>query len=376
MNDFKQQLRVFLHPVCSALVATLVLVGCSAPPPPAKEQTRPVKAIQLATGQEFEGRAFPGTAKATQEVELSFRVSGPLIALPIQVGQTVKKGDVLAQIDPRDYQVKLRNVRGQMEEAKAALTRTENDLKRQENILKQDPGATSERAIDRAREGRDRSRANLSSLEASLTAANDQLSYTRLKAPFSGTVVATYVENFEDVRAKQPVARVVDDSRIEMVVNIPENLISMVPDVQNVRVTFDTFPDRTIPAEIKEIGTEASAITRTYPVTLIMDQPDDVKILPGMSGRVTGDPPEEMVAIQGALMVPVSATFAVGDETFVWVIDEATNTVSKRKIATGMVTNLGIGVTEGLSPGEWIATAGVHFLAEGQSVRILDQDAG
>ena len=69
----------------------------------------------------------------------------------------------------------------------------------------------------------------------------------------------------------------------------------------------------------------------------------------------------------------VSATFAVGDDTYVWVIDEASKTVSKRKVETGQVTNVGIGVTSGLSPGEWVATAGVHFLAEGQPVRILDQ---
>jgi len=180
-----------------------------------------------------------------------------------------------------------------------------------------------------------------------LAAASDQLSYTKLKAPFSGTVVATYVENFEDVRAKQAIARLIDDSRIEMVVNIPENLISMVPDVRNIRVTFDAFLDLEIAAEIKAIGTEASDITRTYPVTLIMDQPVDVKILPGMSGSASGDPPEQMLAQQGAMTVPVSATFALGNDTFVWVIDPKTNSVAKRKINMGMLTNTGIGVVDG-----------------------------
>jgi len=365
----RTRLLVFLYGVT-------VLCGCAESLPPAKPMVRPVKAIQIADRQEFEGRTFPGKAKATQEVELSFRVAGPLIALPIQVGQTVTVGDVLAQIDPRDYQVKLANVRGQLEQAQAAFTRAEADLKRQENILRQDAGATSERAIDNAREQRDRGRAQITSLRASHTAASDQLSYTKLKAPFSGTVVATYVENFEDVRAKQAVARLVDDSRIEMIVNMPENLISMVSDVRNVRVRFDAFPDREIPAEIKEIGTEASDVTRTYPVTLIMDQPDEVKVLPGMAGRVTGDPPEEMIALQGALTVPVSATFAQGDDTFVWVVDPASKTVAKRKITLGMPTNTGIGVTEGLSTGEWVATAGVHFLTEGQKVRLMNPDEG
>lgn len=358
------------------LLAALLLAACAEPPPPEEQRVRPVKAMQVATHAHFEGRAFPGKARATQEVELSFRVSGPLIALPIQVGRTVAAGDVLAQIDPRDYQVNLTNVQGQLEDARAAFRSADSDLKRQQNIFRRDPGATSERAIDQARELRDRAKANVTSLQASVTAARDQLSDTNLKAPFSGTVVATYVENYEDVRAKQAIARLVDDSRIEMIVNIPESLISMTPQVTNVRVTFDAFPDREVPAEITEIGTEASDVTRTYPVTVIMEQPEDFKILPGMSGRVSGDPPPDMLAIQGALTVPVAATFAVGEETFVWIIDPATNTVSKRKIRTGMVANTGIGVVDGLEPGEWVATAGVHFLVEGQKVRLMQSNEG
>lgn len=369
---FRSRAFGWLNGPLALLIASL-LAACDEPPQPSKERARPVKAMQIGAQEALSGRAFPGTAQAVQEVELSFRVSGPLITLPITVGLNVQKGDVLAQIDPRDYQVKVRNVQGQLDDAKAALTRADADLSRQQRIYEQDPGATSETAIDGAREARDRAKANVASLSASLTAARDQLSDTELKAPFNGTVVATYVENFEDIRAKQAVARLVDDSRIEMVIHIPENLISLAPDVRNVRVTFDSFSDHEVPAEIKEIGTEASQLTRTYPVTLLMEQPEAFKVLPGMSGRVSGDPPEEVIAMQGEMTIPVSATFAVGDDTFVWIIDLTSNTVSRRAIQTGMLTNVGIGVKSGLSAGEWIATAGVHYLAEGQQVRILSE---
>lgn len=358
------------------LVSVLVLTGCAEPPPPEKSLVRPVKAMQIAATKDFEGRSFPGTARATQEVELSFRVAGPLISFPIEVGQTVSEGELLAQIDPRDYDVKLRNVQGQLQEARATFKSATDEYNREKRIFDKDPGATSQRAIDRANERRERSRASVNSLEASVAAAEDQLSYTQLKAPFAGTIVATYAENFEDVRSKQAVARLVDDSRVEMIVNIPESFISMTPQVKNVRVRFDAFPDRQVPAEIKEIGTEASEVTRTYPVTLIMNQPEDFKILPGMSGGVSGDPPDEMLAVMGALTVPVGATFAVGEETHVWVIDPEKRRVTKRKISTGMLTNAGIGVTKGLNAGDWIATAGVHFLKEGQEVRLLESDGG
>jgi RND family efflux transporter MFP subunit len=161
-----------------------------------------------------------------------------------------------------------------------------------------------------------------------------------------------------------------------MVISIPETLISYVPDVTNVRVTFDSFPEDAIPAEVKEISSEASESTRTYPVTLIMDQPDAFKILPGMAGKATGDPPADFRPT--AAVVPVAAVFSREGtpESYVWVIDESTLTVHRREVTVGELTDHGVQIKAGLEPGEWIATAGVFYLLEGRQVRILDERAG
>jgi RND family efflux transporter MFP subunit len=335
-----------------------------------------VRAIKVSDPAQLVGRQFPGRAKPTQEIELSFRVAGPLISRPVNVGTSVKVGDLVARIEPRDFEVALRNAQGQLAQAVAVRKRAEADYERLQNIFRQDPGATSQAAIDKARQTRDSAAANITSLSASVAAAEDQLSYTYLKAPFDGTVAATYVENFQEVRAKQPVVRIVDDSRVEMVVNIPENLISYVPEVTNTRVTFDPFPEQAIPAEIKEIGSEASELTRTYPVTLVMNQPDEFKILPGMAGKATGDPPTDFRPT--AAEVPVSAVFSREGtpQSYVWVIDESTMTVHRREVTVGELTDHGVQIKAGLEPGEWIATAGVFYLLEGQQVRILDDSAG
>lgn len=361
--------------VATGLLALFALTACGEEQLPEKETIRPVKAIKVADTTEFRQRSFPGRAKATKEVELSFRVSGPLITRPVNVGDEMKQGDEIARIDPRDFENKVRTVQGQLADVQAAARRAKGDYDRLQNIFQEDPGATSQAAIDKAREQWDRAKANISSLNASVASAKDQLSYTYLKAPFEGTVVQTYVENFEDVRSKQPVVRLVDTSRIEMVVNIPENLISLVPRVTNIEVTFDPFPDRPISAQIKEIGKEASETTRTYPVTLIMDQPPDIKILPGMAGKATGEPPDELKTAAGTLEIPVASTFS-GKESaasFVWVIDEASKTVKKREVKTGELADRGIRIVDGLSPGEMIVTAGVHYLREGQQVRLLEE---
>ncbi|MBW2237471.1 MAG: efflux RND transporter periplasmic adaptor subunit [Deltaproteobacteria bacterium] len=291
-------------------------------------------------------------------------------------GHTVRKGQELAKIDPRDYQVDLRSAQGQLERAKASLKRAEADYDRVLRIQKQDPGAVSQSLVDSNRQKAASNRAEIRSLQAAVDSAGDRLGYTYLKAPFDGIITATYVENYEDVKAKQPIVRLIDNSRIEMIVSIPEVLISHADYLKEAgkvfRVRFDSFPGREIEAQIKEVGKEASRTTRTYPVTLIMDQPEDIKILPGMAGNAasTISPP----GIQGRLqtVIPETAVFSPEEnKTFVWIIDEKSKKVNKREVKTGDLMDSGITIREGIEPGEWIATAGVHYLKEGQEVRIL-----
>ena len=407
-----------------ALLPAVFLIGCEEEKTTSQQIIRPVRAIKVSDAAQLTGRTFPGRAKAHNEVNLSFRVAGPLITRPVNVGDVVKKGVVLARIDPRDFEVNLRNVQAHLQQAKAKLQgmrvarpedirRLKASLKKAEAGLKlalsehkrvmsiraEDPGAVSADMVDRAIEQKDRAEAELrnareelrigqrgaraediaakeaeiQALQASVDSAKDALSYTFLKASFDGTIVSTYVENFEFVQAKQAIARLLDTRRIKFVVNIPENLISNLPHVGDIRVRFDAFPDRQIPAEVSEIGTEASQTTRTYPVTLIMDQPDDIKILPGMAGQAWGKRKHAGDAGGRAIEIPVSAVFSPDDTdvSYVWVIDENTKAVSQREVKTGSLTDFGILVNDGLKPGEWIATAGVHYLREGQQVRLL-----
>ncbi len=360
--------------VAAALLG-MILIACGPEEEATSTPVRLVKAIKVGDASDLDTRALPGRARAAQEVDLAFRVAGPLITRPVNVGDEVKAGEVVARIDPRDYEVERRNALAQLQEAKAALARAQGDYDRIQRIFKHDPGATSEAAVDKAREERDRAQATVKSLEATVAAADDRLSDTYLKAPFDGTVVTTYVENFQTVRANQPIVRLLDTQRIKFDVDVPERYIAYVPTVKNIRVRFDAFPDKEIPAELFEIGTEASQTTRTYPVTLIMDQPDGIRILAGMAGKASADVNMPEGEATAELVVPVSAVLASEepDKSYLWVIDESTKTVSLRPVVARRLTDRGIIVEQGLEPGEWIATAGVHFLEEGQRVEILTE---
>jgi RND family efflux transporter MFP subunit len=359
----------------AGLLVLPVLVACGrdaeGPAP-----VRPVRALRVAGPDELMVRSFPGTASAASEVNLSFRVGGTLITREADVGDFFEAGAVLAQLDPRDFEVRLRNVQAQLEKAKAALMLAEDEFGRAQTA--HDRGGVSAIELARQREARDAASAQVDSLAATVDAAADQLKYTSLKAPFRGRVVSTYVENFEDVLPKRPIVRLLDRTRVEFEIFVSESLIGYAPYVEDVKIRFDAFEGREFTAAIKEIGEEATQATRTYPVTLVLDQPQDVEILAGMAGdaRITSRPPQELAA--GGIAIPAAAVFSDGSsgETFVWVVDEPSRTLSRRQVEARQFSKAGLRAQSGLSAGEWIVVAGVHSVTEGQEVRILDVTTG
>jgi RND family efflux transporter MFP subunit len=336
-----------------------VVLGC-AEEPPEKEVLRPVRSIVVGDPSVVSNRWWPGRAKATQEVDLGFEVTGQLAERSVKVGDNVKAGTVMARLDPRDYENALVRAKAERDRARAFFDRVAEAAT---------TGAVARQDVDDAR-------ARFNQADAEVKIAQKAVDDTRIVAPFDGVVSRTFVDNFQNVLAKQPVIRFLDVSRIEMTVNIPEAFISLAPYVKDLRVRFDALPGHELRATIKEIGGEASQSTRTYPVTLILDpasQGADVK--PGMAGEATAgriEIPDDLR--QERVEVPAAALFspdgAAPEDTFVWVVDGQTKTVSRRKVTTGELTERGGTLVQGLEAGERIVTAGVSYLREGQKVRI------
>jgi RND family efflux transporter MFP subunit len=342
------------------LIPAFFLVACGEAPKP--EPIRPVRALRVADPGTITGRWFPGRAKATQEANLAFDVSGTMIERA-DVGDQVKEGELLARLDPRDFQNELDRSRAERDRARAQRDRVRKAG---------ETGAVSKQDVTDAE-------ARYNQAVATVRIKEKALDDSHILAPFEGTVAATYAEKFEAVRPKQAILRLLDTSKIEMIVNIPESGVSNVPYVKDLRIRFDAFPDRKFPAEIKEVSNEASQTTRTYPVTLIMDAPADVEIQPGMAGAATGRVELPADLDRTGYEVPLAAVFSDKEQkSYVWVIDGETETVSRREVQTGELTPRGILIRSGVKAGEWIATAGVHYLREGQQVRILESggDAG
>lgn len=344
--------------------------SCQKQPPPSP--IRPVRAMMLQKKQWIRLNAFPGRTRAISRVNLSFRVEGQLIERPVYVGDHVLKGELLARLDPKDYEVNLQNAVGKLEKAEADLRFAQRDLQRAKNIWEEDPGAISASLLDQKEEERNKLQGEVKSLQAAVEHAGDQLKYTYLRSPYDGMIVATYVQNYEYVNAKQPIVRLLNTSQVEMVIDVPESMIGDIADVDRIVVDFDTIPGKDFSAEIKEIGTEASSTTRTYPVTLVIDQPLDETIYSGMAGNAYLYSSRSKGFNEEGFLVPPSALMTDNSlqHTYVWVIDEEAMKVHKKEVKKGSLTSQGIVINGDLKEGEWIVTSGISYLHEGQVVRI------
>jgi RND family efflux transporter MFP subunit len=358
----------------AALFCVVGLSGCSEPDAPEKaEIIRSVRVIELADASHLENRSFPGRAKATQEVTLSFSVSGTMASRSVDVGDEVEAGSSIATIDQAPFQSEVDRLGAELEKANAKLTNALAQTGRQRTLFER--GHVAEARLDMFIAEEQTSQAEVDAVGVALKRAELDLGYTKLNSPFAGRIVATYAESFEEVNAKQPIARLLDSSRIEMIVDVPENLISFAPHLQDVSIRFDTFPDLVIPAQVKEIGTEANLTTRTYPLTLIMNQPPEVDILPGMAGNATAKAVLPDAATASQVTVPVSSVFTPsdGETDFVWIVNPEDMTVSQRAVILGPPNAQGFVVSEGLSSGDLVVSAGVHSLKEGQKIKFLEQ---
>jgi RND family efflux transporter MFP subunit len=372
---------------------------------------------------------LPGRAKATREVNLSFRVAGPLISFPVNVGDEVEQGDLLAQIDPRDFEVRVRSVEGQLARARSELeamriarpedvtraqakvrsaeadaTLAAQNLKRLQGIQAEDPGAIAQTMIDQAVAAKGASDAavtnaleelqianvgarpediaakesEIASLEASVDARQDKLDYTYLRAPFPGTIVATYVENFEDVQAKEVIMSLQSVDTIEIVINVPERVLALTQSREGLELaaTFPAAPGSEFPLWLKEIAAESDPRTQTFAVTFAMHQPDELNILPGMTAEVWARQVMENLSQEDqSFLVPATAVFVseAGDPA-VWVL-ENDQTARLRTVEVGqLVAPDRIQVLDGVVAGERIAIAAVSQIRDGMTVRLMAEN--
>ena len=348
------------------LVCLLGLTACSGEEPPAPAAAvRPVKTLLIDAPEAGGIRAFPGRVAAARRAELAFRVPGKLQEIPVAEGQQVSQGDVVASLDPADYQLAFND-------RKAIYDRAKADFERGQKLVAQ--GTISRRDFDALT-------ADFKSSEAAFQQARQDLGYTRLKAPFDGVIARRLVDNFEEVQAREPVLAINDIATLEVKIDIPEALMQRIrrdrsdPDRPrpDIFASFDSAPGRRFPLAFKEVAARADAQTQTFEVTMTMDPPEGITVLSGMTTSVTVDSSRLREAgADRAYAIPVGAVVGnVELDPSVWIFDPESSQVQSRKVAVRSLSGDEIEVIDGLEPGDRVIVAGAAYLAEGMKVRPL-----
>ena len=353
--------------------------------PQGPELVRPVKTVTLDSGAAGGVWRFYGTLQGGRRVDLSFRVSGPLKDVLVDRGAPVKKGDLLATLDPRDFQTQLKQAQSAQAQAQAQFKDAEANFKRYSNLYEQKvvPKAT----YDAQKTQMDVARSALSVAQAQTAAVRDSLKDTELRAPFDGIVADRMVENFEDVTAKQTIVSIQDLSTLEIVFNVPNNDViwgaraaggGQARSIQSrakIQARFDAIPDRAFPLTLKEFVLRADPNTNTFPVTASMPRPEGVPLLPGMAATVE----VELAGVVSADATPsfvVPATALIGSpgdaQLSVWRYEEGRT----RRVEVSVGAPYDDGTIEisgpALRDGDAIVVAGANLLREGQLVRLMD----
>lgn len=325
---------------------------------------RPVKIHTVAAQGGAPVHEYPGSVAASESATLAFESPGRVVEIAVTDGASVQRGQLIARVDPENAQSRLRAARANRDAAASAYERAKTLYERDVVPLQQ--LEARRRAFEVA--------------ASEVETAREALAETRITAPFAGQIAQTHVEVNEAIGAQKPVAVLQDVSRLEVVVDVPEqDQLRRTLQSEPLSVSLAMLPERRFPATLVEMATTADPATRTYAATFAFDAPDDADVLPGMTARVrvgaaalpdaaTGDAPRMRGA--ATVTVPASAVFASERGTpSVWIVDPATMQVTARTVDVGPLRDTQVTIRDGLQPGDRIAATGVHQLTDGQQVR-------
>jgi len=325
---------------------------------------RPVKVLKVQDTGAVKEVEFPGQIRAVQKTWMAFEVSGRVVKRFVKEGQLVKKGQVLAQLDPRDYQYAYDAAKAQYE---AVLVVEE----RKAQLFKK--GAVSQQELDLAER-------DLGLALAKLKQAKKALDDTQLIADFDGRVAKLLIEDFTNVVAKENVLMLQNNNLLEVVISLPESSVALPLDGKTTeekvngthpKVVFSVLPGEEYPAVYREASEHPDPATRTYELKLTFLPKAGSKVRPGMTAKVKASIPANAASHTQGFPVPVHALVSENDQkTFVWRVDPEKLIVSKVPVKLGATINQACVVQGGLKNGDLIVVAGVHQLHEGDKVRL------
>lgn len=351
------------------LMLALLLGACSRPEVP-QEPVRAVKLMTVSRGALQAHAGYAGEVRARTESRLGFRVGGKLVQRPVEVGQRVTAGQLLAQLDAQDLALVAQAAQAQVVAAQTQRDLAAADFKRFADLKTQ--GFVSGAEIERRQATLDAAEATLRQARAQGAVQGHQAAYARLLADGPGVVLAVEAEVGQVVAAGAPVVRVARDGVRDAVIAVPEDQLSRVRVGQPAQVRLWSAGQATtapFTAQVRELAASADPVTRTFQVKLAL--PADAQVALGATVNVLFDG-EPVAATARPIRLPTSALIRASggkaSDSAVWVFDPAGSTVSMRTVVVAGADGNELLIASGLKEGEEVVAAGVHVLSPGQKV--------
>jgi multidrug efflux system membrane fusion protein len=328
------------------------------------EDVRPVHVVEVKLDGGGTQTTYTGDVRARYETALSFRVAGKIVERKVEVGSRVARGELLARLDPSDYQLNIEAANSQLAAARSDFAQAQDELKRFRDLYEKKFISAAE--FDRRQTAFDVAKARLEQAQAQLGVTRNQSAYTSLRADHAGIVTAIAAEVGQVMTSGQIVMRVARPEEMEVVIAVPESKLDELRAATQVMVTLWAEPETKFKGRIREISPSADPVTRTYSVKVTILEPS-AKVQLGMTANVflgsgVADP---------VIRLPLTALFQQGDKGAVWVVDPKTGVANLTPVQVARYTQDSVEIAAGLKPGDLVVRAGVHKLHAGQKVRVL-----
>ncbi len=353
----------------------MLFSACNKEEVPPEPVVRPVQYEQVSTRGGNRTRIFSGVARAGVESQLSFKVPGTISRVSVKVGDAVTEGKLIAELDPVDYELRVKEAEAALKQAEAQARRAQADLERVRALYENNNASKAD--YDAARAAAESATAQVDSIEKKLRLTELQVKYTTLRAPVTGAIAEVKVEVNENVNAGQPVVLMTSGLEPEVEVAIPEVLITEIKEGKPViTVRFDAIPGREFEAVVTEIGVASTGFATTFPVAVRLKR-QQREVLPGMAAEVefrfeSGD-------ATARVWVPPHAVGEDQQGRFVYVVESSegdVGVVRRRAVKVGEISSLGLEILDGLHDGDRIVTAGIGNLEDGREVKLLASKEG
>ena len=346
------------------LLSAVALSACTEQKAETKSVIRPVKVVEIARTGNSRELEYSGSVKSRTEMNLGFRVAGKVTERLVDIGDRVKPGDVLARMDPTDYKLAVNSATASLAAAEKAVETADLANRRAHTLFKKD--AVPKAQVEQTQLTYDQAVSTRDAAAAALDQAKNQLSYADLKSDRDGIVTAVSADRGQVVAAGTPVLTVVADDQKEVQIAVPENDIAEFAIGKRVKAKFWSDDKLVLSGKVREVSGSADPQSRTFSVRVSL--PNDQRVLLGMTATVVA----EVTAGAEKVTVPLSALAEKDGSKIVWTVDRTAATVHSRSIKVADFTDDGVGVSDGLKPGDIVVAAGTQFMTENLKVKLPD----